>query len=107
MRTLITNCPNCGAALERDGRCLYCGTHVRLANEIDINMSEYFGSESIELMLNLRRGDEVIMLPLVGHIESVTIKDDGYTAYHDGVPYVTFPSTAVEFNFYGHMREVK
>ena len=69
MRALITNCPNCGAPL-KDGKCLYCDTHVRLANEIDIDR---FSDKPTEIMLNIKNGDEVILLPLVGRIDSINM----------------------------------
>lgn len=91
-RVLITNCPNCGASIERDGNCKYCGTHVRYANEIDINASNFYNTSDVEIMLNIKQGDAVTILPLRGHIESVNVTRVGYLELPE-----------VEFNFCGYI----
>lgn len=91
-RALITNCPNCGAAIERDGNCKYCGTHVRYANEIDINASNFYNTSDVEIMLNIKQGDAVTILPLRGHIESVNVTRVGCLELPE-----------VEFNFCGYI----
>ena len=91
-RALITNCPNCGAAIERDGNCKYCGTHVRYANEIDINASNFYNTSDVEIMLNIKQGDTMTVLPLHGHIESVNVTRVGYLELPE-----------VEFNFRGYI----
>lgn len=38
----MTNCPNCGAVLESDGTCEYCGTHVDISKEVTVyDTAEY------------------------------------------------------------------
>lgn len=91
-RALITNCPNCGAAIERDGNCKYCGTHVRYANELDIDAGNFYNTSDVEIMLNIKQGDTVTILPLRGHIESVNATRVGYLELPE-----------VEFNFRGYM----
>ena len=91
-RALITNCPNCGAAIERDGNCKYCGTHVRYANEIDINASNFYNTSDVEIMLNIKQDDTMTVLPLRGHIESVNVTRVGYLELPE-----------VEFNFCGYI----
>lgn len=73
-RTLITNCPNCGAALERDGSCKYCGAHVRYANELDIDTGDFYNAPSIEISLNVKKGDAITVLLLRGHIEEISTR---------------------------------
>lgn len=91
-RALITNCPNCGAAIERDGNCKYCGTHVRYANELDIDTGNFFNAPSVEVALNIKQGNAVKILPLRGHIETVNVTRRGYLELPE-----------VEFNFRGYM----
>ena len=67
MRRLTTNCPNCGGILS-EGRCPYCGTHVRYANELDIG----FGRQPIEVQLNIKQGDSVLIMPLYGCITEIS-----------------------------------
>lgn len=91
-RALITNCPNCGAAIERDGNCKYCGTHVRYANELDVDTGNFFNVPSVEVVLNIKQGDAVTILPLRGHIETVNVTRRGYLELPE-----------VEFNFCGYI----
>lgn len=100
-RLLVTNCPNCGAAL-KDGKCLYCGTEVRLANEIDID----FRGKPIELMLNIREGNAVTLLPLVGHIGTLEMRVEcaSYDTYAGNVVNIR-PCREVEFTFNGIIKE--
>ena len=93
MRKLLTNCPNCGGVLSTDGRCPYCGTHARYANEIDIQ-TDNFHLNKIELSINVKCGDTTIVYPLVGYVESVTIDRNMYS-----VP-------EVEMTFRGHMIDI-
>lgn len=94
MRMLLTNCPNCAAPLV-DGKCTYCGTHVRMANEVDVD----FNGKSVELMLRVKSGDSVILMPLVGHINTIETRyEHGY--YDREVVTVQ----EVEFTFTGVIR---
>lgn len=91
-RMMLTNCPNCAGELTRDGRCTYCGTHARFANELDIRHDNFvWNNNPIEIMVNIKSGDETIVMPVVGNISSMTIKN---TPYQD---------TEVEFEFCGHV----
>jgi len=104
-RILATNCPNCGAPL-KDGKCLYCDTQVRLANELDID----FNGKVTEVLLNIKQGDEIVLLPLVGRIQSIEMTHDYETHYADGTSYMyTTPFSEVELIFRGYIvkREVE
>jgi hypothetical protein len=102
-RVLVTNCPNCGAPL-KDGKCLYCDTHVRLANELDVD----FNGKPTEVMLNIKKGDEIILLPLVGRIQSIEMTHDCVSYYADGASYLCRGHLSeVELIFRGYVeREV-
>lgn len=67
---MITNCPNCGAVLN-NGKCAYCGTNVKLGNTIDV-----LENGTCELTLQIRKGNNIYVFPLVGHICSVTRQFD-------------------------------
>lgn len=71
MRMLLTNCPNCAGELEKGGYCRYCNTHVRMANELDINSNDF---NRIELMLNIKRGNETLLIPCVGYMADISVK---------------------------------
>ena len=72
-RMLKTNCPNCAGALQPDGNCPYCGTHVRFANELDIDGDNWLGSNQVEIMMRIKKGNEMIVMPIVGRIESISV----------------------------------
>lgn len=88
-RMLVTNCPNCAGELAKDGKCPYCGTHVRMANELDIDATNWWGSDTVSIQINIKRGDETIILPVRGQIGSLTINHSPHS----------YPE--VEFDFYG------
>lgn len=103
MRMLITNCPNCGAPL-KDGKCEYCNTHVRLANEVDVD----FNGKPVELMLRVKSGNTLTLLPLVGRINTVEVRHE-HSYYHgEGVrPLGVLTAQEVEFTFSGFIQEVR
>ena len=78
MRMLITNCPNCGGVLN-DGKCPYCDTQVRFANELDIQANDLYGSR-VEISLNVKNGNETIVYPFVGYLHEASI--DYSDCYH-------------------------
>lgn len=98
MRTLLTNCPNCGGVLSGN-KCEYCGTNVRYANEVDID----FEGSGVELILNIKQGDSVTVLPLVGRINTVRVSDDYCSFHSDGYAAMNYciAERIVEFNFVG------
>lgn len=104
-KKLLTNCPNCGAPLQRDGTCEYCGTKARYANELDINMLGKCGVQPIELELRIDTGDAIILIPMTGMIDSVTMQEDAvYATDHTGNKLSVFRGrTNVDFTFRGHL----
>jgi len=82
-----------------DNKCEYCGTNVRYANEVDVD----FKGGSVELILNIKQGDSVTVLPLVGRINAVTVADEHYSYHADGYTAMNYciPERIVEFNFAG------
>ena len=81
MRRLIINCPNCGSIL-RNGECNYCGTKVRYANELDLEAG--FRDEPVEIMINIKKDNSVIVLPVKGFLNNITISIDTLGCYYDG-----------------------
>lgn len=73
MRRLLTNCPNCAGVLNSDGSCPYCKTKVRYTNELDIQADRLCG-EQVELLINIKRGDETIMYPFIGYLDSMEMR---------------------------------
>ncbi|MCQ2382910.1 MAG: hypothetical protein MJ060_03730 [Clostridia bacterium] len=84
---LPTNCPNCGAVL-KNGKCEYCGTRVMFPNTLDV-----FTQGSCDLTLNVKDGDKVIILPLRGCINEITMH------------YGCASEQEIEFCFSGILRE--
>ena len=96
MRVLITNCPNCAAPL-KDGNCPYCGTHVRLANELDFNTD----NPIMEIMLRVKRCDELILFPLKGRISNVSINYSSCSYTYGETSFMRYTPPEVEFTFNG------
>lgn len=90
---MITNCPNCGAPLDKAGHCSYCQTNV--VPSLDIFRGNTFDYGSI-LELNLNVVDpwgNSMTVPLRGRIDSIEFTtDDIY-------------ETNVSFIFEGGIRE--
>lgn len=98
MRKLLTNCPNCGGELLIDGVCPYCGTKVRYANELDIDRNK----NSIELILRIKKGNELLILPTCGIIEELSINYSNYDGFYcDGTLVKTIGHTEIDFSFHG------
>lgn len=107
MKKLLTNCPNCGAPLQRDGTCEYCGTKARYANELDINLLSMYEVEPIELELRMNMGDSIVIMPMVGTIDSITMQSDSiYATDSKGNNLAVLRGrTNVDFTFNGHLIE--
>ena len=67
---LTTNCPNCGAIVSESGKCAYCGTVIRIANQLDITMT----GAPVDIQINVRDGDKVIVIPFHGCLSSIDIE---------------------------------
>lgn len=104
-KKLMTNCPNCGAPLRRDGTCEYCGTKARYANELDINLLSMYEAEPIELELRMNMGDSIVIMPMVGTIDSINIQSNSTctTDYTGQTLSVIRGETNVDFTFSGHL----
>ena len=106
-KKLLTNCPNCGAPLRRDGTCEYCGTKARYANEIDLNMLGMYDVDKIELELRINMGDSIVLLPMTGIIDTINMRSDSYCAhdYFGNKIAVLRGATNVDFTFSGQIIE--
>lgn len=96
---IITNCPNCGSALQKL-KCQYCGTEIRYSNEIEL-----FNGEKCELMLRHNNGKNVTLIPVEGYISSISVTPN----YEDirtfsGEVMMLNTGSDVEFNFVGQMK---
>lgn len=103
-KKLLTNCPNCGAPLQRDGTCKYCGTKARFANEIDISVLNN-RSRPIELELQIRDENTILILPMKGVIDTINLeKSDTYCTDHCNHHVATVHgATNVDFTFNGQI----
>ena len=96
----ITNCPNCGAPLNKRGICDYCGTVLKSPTEFNLN-------EQVELNIVLKQGNATSILPVIGYIDSLTIEpihesiDCFMRNRHESV----YIGTSVDFNFRGRIKE--
>lgn len=96
----ITNCPNCGAPLNKHGICDYCGTILKTPKEVNLD-------EQVELNIVLRQGKNTCVLPVIGYINDLTIEpiheciDYFMSDTHDRV----YMGTSVDFNFSGRIKE--
>ena len=71
---MLTNCPNCGAVLTKDGWCDYCKTKVRLANLMDIDQ-ESMKYRPVEILLRFKNPDgTLVLMPFQGCLSSVEVK---------------------------------
>ena len=70
-KRMTTNCPNCGGELTSDGYCKYCNTKVRYANEVIVDLQNSVMAQSdVELMITVKRENEIILIPFKGWIDS-------------------------------------
>lgn len=73
---MLTNCPNCGAPLTKDGWCDYCKTKVRLANLIDIDQ-ESMHYRPVEMLLRFKNPDgTLVLMPFMGYLANVEVTYD-------------------------------
>ena len=106
-RRLPTNCPNCAAPLTDDGNCEYCGTKIRYANTLDLEiLGDYCMThiKSVELELRVKQGNDICIFPLVGEINQFSLRHYGTEEFTDsGVVFRPYPdrSTKVMFEFEG------
>lgn len=84
----ITNCPNCGAPLDKLGYCEYCNTTVHIDRNLEIN-----GCKPLDINIVIKQGNEFHILPLRGKIDNLEI------LLSDSV------RPEVKFDFYGSIRE--
>lgn len=92
---MITNCPNCGAPLDKAGYCSYCKTNV--VPNLDIFKGDTFGYGSL-LELNLNVIDpwgNSMTIPLKGHIDNIEFRMTPCEA------------TSITFTFEGEIIEMK
>lgn len=103
-KKLLTNCPNCGAPLRRDGTCEYCGTKARYTNEIDISVLKNWPSP-IELELQIKNEDTIIILPMKGIIDTISLEssDTCYVDHFNRHLATVCNATNVEFTFNGQI----
>lgn len=83
----ITNCPNCGAPLDKLGYCGYCNTMVHIDKNLEIN-----GYKPLDINIVVKQGNEFHILPLMGRIDNLEI------LLSDA------ERPEVKFNFYGNVR---
>jgi len=111
-KTLLTNCPNCGAPLSSDGYCSYCNTKVRYANELEYNLFSHGNIKDVlptEIMFKFKSEDgSMVVIPFIGTPESIEIIYDDYNATdHAGnIIYTIHRQPMVKFDFTGCIGEL-
>ena len=89
MKTIATNCPNCGAPLTSDGYCSYCNTKVRYANEVEVETFLHNGAiynTAMEVLFKFigidENGDKITyLIPFKGCVEEIELTRDEHCAY--------------------------
>lgn len=96
----ITNCPNCGAPLNKRGICDYCGTILKSPTELNLD-------EQVELNIVLKQGKNTCVLPVIGYIDSLTIEpiQESIDYFMCGIHKNVYIGTSVDFNFRGRIKE--
>ena len=112
-KTLLTNCPNCGAPLSSDGYCSYCNTKVRYANELEYHTLLNHGhiTEMLPAEIMFKFIDEdgtMVIIPFIGRPENIELSCDSYDVTdHDGHILSSFHLTpTIKFDFTGCIGEL-
>lgn len=111
-KTLLTNCPNCGAPLSSDGYCSYCNTKVRYANELEYNLFSHGNIKDVlptEIMFKFIDEDgTMVIIPFIGRPENIKVEYDSYDAVGYGGRIITTYSSspAIKFDFTGCIGEL-
>ena len=95
----ISNCLNCGAALNASGYCEYCGTHNVIDREIEIDSNDV-----IDILLTKRLPDgNIFYIPARGRVLSVTVTHYPYSLISEECTTRTarLESAQVSFEFEG------
>lgn len=102
---MLTNCPNCGATLTKDGWCDYCKTKVRLANLMDIDQ-ESMKYLPVEILLRFKNPDgALVLMPFQGHLSEVDVHFDTLELGnpYDIPSYYRSPIPNIHLELDGHM----
>lgn len=84
-KQMSTNCPNCGGELTSEGYCYYCNTKVRYANELIVDLQDSIISCSeVEIMITVKRNNDIILIPFKGYIESFQEEFDTVSCFPIG-----------------------
>lgn len=102
-KRMSTNCPNCGGELTSKGYCTYCNTKVRYTNEVILDLQNALGCPDVEIMISVKKGEETLLIPFKGVVESFTQDFEPTTVYFDGrvVPFRNNkPRISIKFSGY-------
>lgn len=91
--------------MRHDGYCEYCGTKIRYENEIDILNQDLLEGRNIEILIKIRDEDNIKLIPLEGHISSVTQYFDNIAFYADSTKYLTLAESNFEIVFEGRLKK--
>ena len=100
---MLTNCPNCGAPLMKDGWCDYCKTKVRLANlmEIDTDVMHY---DPVEILLKFKRSDgTTYFIPFRGMLTDMNMCYNSNTIYFGGRAAIVGNDPEITLTMTGHL----
>ena len=99
----LTNCPNCGGALNESGRCRFCGSKVYDFLTIDFNSREM---PSAKTYVRLKYGDKIYIAPVMINTMSMDMDCDVIDLSAYGDRYVhrpCYPKYHIDFNVIGDM----
>ena len=100
---MLTNCPNCGATLTKDGWCDYCKTKVRLANLMEVSQG-YYNQKPVEILLKINNLDgTVVYMPFIGMLSEIEVKYNHDAVYFDNELYMVSNNPDIQLTLNGHL----
>ena len=100
---MLTNCPNCGAPLTKDGWCDYCKTKVRLANLMEVSQG-YYNQKPVEILLKINNLDGTITyMPFIGMLTEIDVQHRCEPVYFDNIPHYISNEPDIQLTLNGHL----
>ena len=99
----LTNCPNCGGALNEAGRCRFCGSKVYDFLTIDFNERNM---PSAKTYIRLKTNGKIVLAPVIVSTMQVDIRNDcidcrSYDGSYARLVRPSYPKYNIEFTVIG------
>lgn len=106
-KRMSTNCPNCGGELTYEGYCTYCNTKVRYTNEVILDLQNALGCPDVEIMISVKKGEETLLIPFKGIVESFHQDFETFDICYDGkvIPFRD-NKPKISITFSGYVQDV-